>query len=137
MPSGGHLWALLGGGTGRLRHRDDHGFPSWSGSDVRLLAYTAGASVPLADVLSGELQAEAGIESFAFDIKGGGRISSSLPTMHGLDYRAGLAWGATVPGAPSVSIAYKHLTGDGPEGGRLEARGSVAVDGVLHPCRLL
>ena len=133
VPSGGHLWASLGTGIGHLRHRDDLGFPSWSGSDVRLFAHAVGATVPLADVLSGELQAEAGIESFAFDIKGGDRISSSLPTMRGRDYRAGLAWSAPVPGAPSVSIAYKHLTGDGPEGGQLEARGSVSVEGVFHP----
>ena len=133
VPSGGHLWASLGTGIGYLRHRDDLGFPSWSSSDVRLLAHALGASVPLAEVLSGELQAEAGIESFAFDIKGGDRISSSLPTMRGRDYRAGLAWSAPVPGAPSVSIAYKHLTGDGPEGGQLEARGSVSVEGVFHP----
>ena len=133
LPSGGHLWASLGTGIGHLRHRDDLGFPSWSSSDVRLLAHAVGASVPLADVLSGELQAEAGIESFAFDIEGGDRISSSLPTMRGRDYRAGLAWSAPVPGAPSVSIAYKHLTGDGPEGGQLEARGSVSVEGVFHP----
>ena len=84
-------------------------------------------------MLSGELQAEAGIESFAFDIKGGGRISSSLPTMRGVDYRAGLAWSAPVRGSPSVSVAYKHATGDGPEGGRLEAGGSVSVEGILHP----
>lgn len=133
FPSGGHLWASLGGGMGHLRHRDDLGFPSWSDSDVRLFAHAVGASVPLADVLSGELQAEAGIDSFAFDIKGGDRISSSLPTMRGLDYRAGLAWSAPVVGAPSVSIAYKHLTGDGPEGGQLEARGSVSMEGVIHP----
>ena len=133
MPSGGHLWASLGTGVGHLRHRDDLGFRSWSGSDVRLLAHAVGASVPLADVLSGELQAEAGIESFAFDIKGGDRISSSLPTMRGRDYRAGLAWSAPVPGAPSVSMAYKHLTGDGPEGGQLEATGSVSVEGVFDP----
>ena len=133
MPSGGHLWASLGAGTGYLRHRDDPGFPSWSRSDVRLLAHAVGAAVPVADVLSGELQAEAGIEWFSFDIKGGGRISSSLPTMAGRDYRAGLAWSAPLPGAPSVAIAYKHLTGDGPEGGRLEATGSVSVDGVFHP----
>ncbi len=133
MPSGGHLWASLGTGVGHLRHRDDLGFRSWSGSDVRLLAHAVGASVPLADVLSGELQAEAGIESFAFDIKGGDRISSSLPTMRGRDYRAGLAWSAPVPGAPSVSMAYKHLTGDGPEGGQLEATGSVSVEDVFDP----
>ena len=133
LPSGGHLWASLGTGIGHLRHRDDLGFPSWSGSDVRLLAHAVGASVPLADVLSGELQADAGIESFAFDIEGGDRISSSLPTMRGRDYRAGLTWSAPVPGAPSVSMAYKHLTGDGPEGGQLEARGSVSVEGVFHP----
>ena len=133
LPSGGHLWASLGGGIGRLRHRDDPGFPSWSDSDVRLFTHAVGAAVPVADVLSGELQAEAGIDSFAFDIEGGGRISSSLPTMRGLDYRAGLAWSAPVVGAPSVSIAYTHLTGDGPEGGQLEARGSVSVDGVIHP----
>ena len=133
LPSGGHLWAVLGGGTGDLRHRDDLGFPSRSNSDVRLLAYAAGASVPLAEVLSGELQAEADIDSFAFDIKGGGRISSSLPTMRGVDYRAGLAWSAPVRGSPSVSLAYRHATGDGPEGGQLEARGSVSVEGILHP----
>ncbi|MDE0354668.1 MAG: Ig domain-containing protein, partial [Deltaproteobacteria bacterium] len=133
LPSGGHLWAVLGGGTGDLRHRDDLGFPSWSNSDVRLLAYAAGASVPLAEMLSGELQVEAGIDSFAFDIKGGGRISSSLPTMRGVDYRAGLAWSAPVRGSPSVSLAYRHATGDGLEGGLLEARGSVFVEGILHP----
>ena len=133
FPSGGHLWASLGGGIGRLRHRDDLGFPSSSDSDVRLFAHAVGAAVPVGDVLSGELQAEAGIDSFAFDIEGGGRISSSLPTMRGLDYRAGLAWSAPVVGAPSVSIAYKHLTGDGPEGGQLEARGSVSMEGVIHP----
>ena len=131
--SGEHLWASLGAGMGELRHRDDLGFPSWSRSDVRLLAYTVGASVPVVDVLSGELQAEAGIESFALEIEGGGRISSSLPTLRGRDYRAGLVWSAPVPGAPSVSIAYKHFTGDGPEGGRLEAQGSVAVAGIFDP----
>ena len=133
MPSGGHLWASLGAGTGRMRHRDDHGFPSWSRSDVRLRAYAVGGAVPVTDVLSGELRAEAGIESFAFEIEGGDRISSSLPTFRGHDYRAGLAWSASVTGTPSLSIAYTHLTGDGPEGGRLEARGSVSVAGILDP----
>ena len=132
-PSGGHFWASTGAGAGSLSHRDDLGFRSWSRSDVRLFAYAVGASVPVADVLSGELQAEAGIESFAFDIKGGGRISSSLPTFRGRDYRAGLAWSASVTGAPSLSVAYKHLTGDGPEGGQLEARGSVSVAGIFDP----
>ena len=132
-PSGGHFWASIGAGAGSLSHRDDLGFRSWSRSDVRLSAYAVGAFVPVADVLSGELQAEAGIESFALDIKGGGRISSSLPTFRGRDYRAGLAWSASVTGAPSLSVAYKHLTGDGPEGGQLEARGSVSVAGIFDP----
>ena len=132
-PTGGHLWASLGAGSGRLRHRDDLGFPSWSASDISLRAHAVGASVPLADVLSGELQAEAGIDSFAFDIKGGDRISSSLPTMRGLDYRAGLAWSAPVRGSPSVSLGYRHATGDGAEGGQLEARGSVSMEGIFHP----
>ena len=112
----------LGAGMGELRHRDDLGFPSWSRSDMRLLAYDVGASVPVADVLSGELQAEAGIESFALEIEGGGNISSSLPTLRGLDYRAGLTWSAPLPGEPSISMAYKQLTGDGPEGGALERK---------------
>ena len=132
-PSGARLWGSLGAGTGRLRHRDDLGFPSWSDSDVSLRTHAAGASVPLTEVLSGELQAEAGIESFAFDIEGGGRISSALDTMRSLDYRAGLAWSAPVRGSPSVSLAYRHATGDGPEGGQLEARGSVSVEGLFHP----
>ena len=130
--SGGHLWASLGVGMGELRHRDDLGFPSWSRSDVRLLAYDLGASVPVADVLSGELQAEAGIESFALEITGGGNISSSLPAMRGLDYRAGLTWSAPLPGEPSISMAYKHLTGDGPEGGALDAKGSLSVAEFFH-----
>ena len=133
MASGGQLWASLGAGVGQLRHRDGHGFPSWSRSDVRLRTYAAGASVPVADVLYGDLQAEAGIESFAFEIEGGGRISSSLPTLRGRDYRAGLTWSAPVPGAPSLSMAYKQLTGEGPEGGQLEVRGSVSVAGILDP----
>ena len=132
-PSGGHLWASSGVGVGSLHHRDDLGFRSRSRSDLRLFAYGVGASVPVTDVLSGELQAEAGIESFALDIKGGDQISSSLPTFHGRDYRAGLAWSASVAGAPSLSVAYKHLTGDGPEGGQLEARGSVSIAGVFDP----
>ena len=132
-PSGGHVRASMGAGTGELRHRDDHGFPSWSRSDVHLRSWTVGASVPVADILTGELQAEAGIESFSFDIEGGGRISSSLPTLRGRDWRAGLAWSAPVPGAPSVSVAYRRLTGDGPEGGRLDARGSVSVEGIFDP----
>ena len=91
-PSGGHVWASLGAGEGSLSHRDDLGFPSWSRSDVRLRAFAAGASVPVADVLSGELRADAGIESFALDIEGGGRISSSLPTLRGrrLSCRSGV-----------------------------------------------
>ena len=132
-PSGGHVWASLGAGGGSLRHRDDLGFHSWSRSDVRLSAYAVGASMPVADLLSGQLQAETGIESFALDIKGGGRISSSLPTFRGRDYRAGLAWSGSVTGAPSLSVAYKHLTGDGPEGGQLEARGTVSVAGIFDP----
>ena len=131
--SGGHLWASFGVGPGSLRHRDDLGFRSRSRSDVRLFAYAVGASVPVADMLSGELQAEAGIESFALDITGGDRISSSLPTLKGRDWRAGLTWSAPVSGAPSVSMAYRHLTGDGPEGGRLEAQGSVAIAGIFDP----
>ncbi len=133
MPSGGNLWTSLGAGTGRLRHRDDLGFPSRSRSDVQLRSYAAGASVPVADVLAGELEAEAGLEAFAFEIEGGGRISSALPTLRGRDWRAGLAWSAQVRGAPSLSVAYRHLTGDGPEGGQLETKGSVTVDGILDP----
>ena len=131
--SGEHLWASFGAGMGELRHRDDLGFPSRSRSDVRLLSYAVGASVPVADVLSGELHAEAEIESFALEIEGGGRISSTLPTMRGRDYRAGLAWSAPLPGAPSVSMAYKHLTGDDPVGGLLEAEGSMSVSGIFDP----
>ena len=131
--SGGRLWASLGAGMGALRHRDDLGFSSWSRSDLSLLAYDVGASVPVADVSSGELRAEAGIESFALEIEGGGDISSSLPTMRGLDYRAGLTWSAPLPGEPSISMAYKHLTGDGPEGGALEAQGSLSVTEVFDP----
>ena len=132
-PSSAHLWASLGAGLGGLRHRDNLGFPSWSSSDVRLHAYAAGASVPLANVLSGDLDAEAGIESVAFEIKGGDRISTSLPTLHSRDYRAGLAWSAPVRGAPSVSLAYRRLTGDGPEGAQVEAQGSVSAAGILDP----
>ena len=123
MPSGGSVWTSLGAGAGQLRHRDDLGFPSWSRSDVQLRAYAAGGSVPVADILSGALEAEAGIEAFAFEIEGGGRISSALPTLRGRDYRAGLAWSAPIAGAPSLSVAYRHLTGrwtggraDGDEG---------------------
>jgi len=133
LASGGRLWATLGAGTGHLRHRDDLGFPSWSRSDVRLLTHAAGGSLPLADILSGRLDAEAGMEGFALEIEGGGRISSSLPTMRGRDWRAGLAWSAPVPGAPSLSMAYRQLTGDGPEGGQLETTGSVSFEGVLDP----
>ena len=133
VPSGAKLWTALGAGAGDLRHRDELGFPSWSGSDVRLRAYALGASVPVASVLSGELQAEAGFESFAFEVEGGDRISSALPTLRGRDYRAGLAWSAPVRGAPSLSMAWKQLTGDGPEGARLETRGSVSFAGLLHP----
>ena len=132
-PSRGHLWASLGAGLGDLRHRDDLGFPSWSTSDVELHAYAAGVSVPVAHVLSGELDAEAGIESFAFDIEGGGRISAHLPTLRSRDYRAGLAWSAPVRGSPSLSLAYKRLTGDGPQGAQVEARGSVSASGILDP----
>ena len=133
IPSGGHFWASLGAGMGGLRHRDDVGFPSWSRSDAELRAHALGAAVPVAGVLSGELQAELGFESFAFEIEGGGRISSALPTLRGRDWRAGLAWSAPITGAPSVSVAYKRLTGDGPDGGQLEARGSVSVEGVFDP----
>ena len=131
--SGGHVWASVGAGTGELRHRDDLGFPSWSRSDLRLLSYAAGGAVPVADMLSGELQAEAGIEAFALEIEGGGSISSSLPTMRGRDYRAGLAWSTPVAGSPSISVAYRHLTGDGADGGLLEAEGSFSVAGVFDP----
>ena len=132
-PSGGHFWASVGAGAGSLSHRDDLGFRSWSHSDVHLFAYAVGASVPLADVLSGEIAADAGIESFALDIEGGGRISSSLSTLQGRDWRAGLTWSAPLSAAPSVSMAYRHLTGDGPEGGRLETRGSVAIVDIFDP----
>ncbi len=131
--TGGHVWVSLGAGTGELRHRDDLGFPSWSRSDASLLSYAAGAAVPVAEVLSGELQAEAGIESFALKIEGGGSISSSLPAIRGRDYRAGLAWSAPLPGSPSISMAYKHLTGDGADGGSLETEGSFSVAGVFDP----
>ena len=70
-PSGGRAWTPLGAGTGHLRHRDDLGFPSWSRSNVNLRAYAAGDTVPMADLLAGELEAEAGIEAFAFEIEGG------------------------------------------------------------------
>ena len=132
-PSGGHVWASVGAGTGELRHRDDLGFPSWSRSDARLLTSAVGGSLPLAELLHGELQAEAGIEIFSLEIEGGGSISSSLPTMRGRDYRAGLAWSAPLPGSPSISVAYRHLTGDAADGGSLEAEGSFSVAGVFDP----
>ena len=100
---------------------------------MRFLAHALGAALPIADVLSGELEAEAGIESFVLEIEGGDRISSTLPTMRGRDYRAGLAWSAPIAGAPSLSVAYEHLTGDGPEGGQVETKGSVSFEGVLDP----
>ena len=131
--SGGHVWASVGAGTGELRHRDDLGFPSWSRSGARLLTSAVGVSLPLAELFHGELQAEAGIETFALEIEGGGRISSSLPTMRGRDYRAGLAWSAPVAGAPSLSMAYGHLTGDGADGGSLETQGSFSVEGFVDP----
>ena len=133
MVSGGHLWASLGAGMGQLSHRDEPGFPSWSRSDVLLRAHAVGAALPIADVLSGKLHAEAGMESFAFEIEGGDRISSTLPTMRGRDYRSGLTWSAPIAGTPSLAVAYKHLTGDGPEGGQLEAKGSVSVEGIFDP----
>ncbi len=131
-PSGGHLWMSVGAGLGELRHRDAPDFPSVSSSDVRLQAYGLEGTVPLADVLSGTLDAEAGIESFAFDIEGGGQISAALSSLRGHDYRAGLAWSSPVPGTPSVSLAYKQLTGDGPEGALVEAQGSVSSVGLLN-----
>ena len=126
-------WASLGTGSGTLRHRDELGFPSWSRSDVALRTWALGAVLPLADILSGELQAEADVASFAFDIEGGGAISTALPTLRGRDWRAGLAWSAPVRGAPALSLAWKRLTGDGPEGSQMEAAGSVAFAGLLDP----
>ena len=120
-------------GSRTLRHRDALGFPSWSRSDVELRTWALGAALPLAGVLSGALQAEADVESFAFDVEGGGAISTALPTLRGTDWRAGLAWSAPVAGAPALSVAYKRLTGDGPEGTRVEAAGSVAFAGLLDP----
>ena len=131
--SGGHVWASLGAGSGRLRHRDDLGFPYWSRSDVQLRTWALGGALPLAEVLAGSLEAQADVESFAFEIEGGGRISTSLPTLRGRDYRAGLAWRAPVLGSPALSLAWKRLTGDGPEGTQVEARGSASVTGVLDP----
>ena len=132
-PAGGHVYGSLGAGSGTLRHRDapDSDFPDWSRSDVQLRTWAVGAAVPLADVLSGALHAEADVESFAFDIKGGDAISTTLPTLHGTDWRAGLAWSAPVAGTPALSVAYKRQTGDGPEGARMEAAGSVAFAGLL------
>ena len=132
-PSGGHVWASLGAGIGDLGHRDDLGFPSGSRSDVRIRAYAVEGSIPLADVLSGELGVEAGFKSLAFEIEGGHRISTSLPTLRGRDYRAGLAWSAPDSAAPSVSLSYERLTGDGPDGARVEAQTTVSAAGVLDP----
>ena len=132
-PSGGHLWASLGGGVGDLRHHDDPDFAIRSRSSVRLGAYALGGSVPLADMLSGSLDVEGGVESFALEIEGGDRISSALPTLRGRDYRAGLAWSAPVRGRPFVSVVYKRLTGDGPEGAQLELHGSASIEGFLEP----
>jgi len=132
-PLGGHVWTSVGFGAGSLSHHDDLGFPSLSRSDVRLRTQAVGAGLPIANFLSGELEASASIESFAFEIEGGDRISSTLPALRGRDWRAGLEWSAPIAGAPSLSFAYKHLTGDGPEGGQLEARGSVSVEGLFDP----
>ena len=130
-PAGGHLWASLGAGSGDLRHRDAPGFPSRSRSDVQLRTFAVGASAPLGEMLRGELRAQAGFESFAFEIEGGGRISSALPTLHGRDWRAGLEWSAPHPATPALSLAYRRLGGDGPEGAQMEARASAAFAGLL------
>ena len=82
-------------------------------------------------MLSGELQAEADVASFAFDVEGGGAISTALPTLRGTDWRAGLAWSAPVTDAPALSLAWKRLTGDGSEGTRMEVAGSVAFADLL------
>ncbi len=131
VPSGGHLWMSIGAGVGQLQHRDAPAFPSLSSSDVRLQAYALEATLPVAEVMQGTLDAEAGVASFAFDIGGGDQISAEIPTLRGLDYRAGLAWNSPGPGVPSVALAYRQLTGDGPEGALLEAQGAVSADGLL------
>ena len=132
VPSGGHLWMSIGAGVGQLQHRDAPAFLSLSSSDVRLQAYALEATLPVAEVMQGTLDAEAGVASFAFDVGGGGdQISAEIPTLRGLDYRAGLAWNSAGPGTPSVALAYRQLTGDGPEGALLEAQGAVSADGLL------
>ena len=116
------MWGSLGAGSGTLRHRDALGFPSWALSDVELRTWALGAALPVADVLSGELQAEADIEAFAFDVEGGGAISTALPTLRGRDWRAGLAWSAPVTGAPALSrgvqAPHRRRTRGRPDGGR-------------------
>ena len=131
VPSGGHLWMSIGAGVGQLQHRDAPAFLSLSSSDVRLQAYALEATLPVAEVMQGTLDAEAGVASFAFDVGGGDQISAEIPTLRGLDYRAGLAWNSAGPGTPSVALAYRQLTGDGPEGALLEAQGAVSADGLL------
>ena len=73
------------------------------------------------------------MEFFAFEIEGGDRISTTLPVMRGRDYRVGLAWRAPIAGAPSLSVRLQAPDRDGPEGGQLEAKGSVSVEGVFDP----
>ena len=58
------------------------------------------------------------------------RLHPARPRLAGVP---GLAWSAPVAGAPALSVAYKRLTGDGPEGERMEAVGSVAFAGLLDP----
>ncbi len=132
VPSGGHLWMSIGAGVGQLQHRDAPAFPSLSSSDIRLQTYALEATLPVADVMQGRLDAEAGVASFAFDIRGGDQISAEIPTLRGRDYRAGLAWNSPGPGAPSVALAYRQLTGDGPEGALLEVQGGVSAAGLLN-----
>ena len=119
------LWASLGAGIGRLRHRDDLGFPSSSDSDVRLFAHRRRApSVPLTEVLSGELQAEAGLDSFAFDIKGGDR-DFALAAPRCAASTIALAWRGVrrFVAHPRFRWGTRHATGGlGPRGGQLRGK---------------
>ena len=132
-PSGSTVWAAVGAGHGRLRHRDVLDLdPTYAWADLSLRTWGAGASVPvLATALPGSMALRALAEGWRVRVRPdlGSRISDALPVFTGREAALGVRWsGAARSGfSPWAGVDWRARGGAGPSGRVLGAEAGLRL----------
>ena len=133
-PSGGHVWGSLGAGSGTLRHRDDARLPVLVATPTSSFAPGPWAPrFPWPTCSPERFRPRPTSSRSPSTSRAATPSRPRSPPCAAPTGGRGLRGAHPFTGAPALSVAYKRLTGDGPEGTRMEAAGSVAFAGLLDP----